>query len=81
MKADCSKKISNLINGDLSNYLQKKCVTPKSIHAEVVPTLGTEPPGLSTLHKRATEFRRGMEDIYRLPKVGTSCNYHHRGKH
>lgn len=69
MKADCSK-ISNLTTVDLSNYLQKKCLTPKSIHAEVVRTLGNETPGLSTVHKRATEFRSRMEDIEDCPRSG-----------
>lgn len=43
-------------------YLQKKELTPKEIHADMVSTLGDDAPALSTV-KWAAEFKRGMESL------------------
>ena len=40
-------------------YLQKKGLTTKEIHADMVSTLGDDAPALSTVKKWAAEFKRG----------------------
>ena len=42
-------------------YLQKKGLTTKEIHTDMVSTLGDDAPALSTVKKWAAEFKRGRE--------------------
>ena len=44
-------------------YLQKKGLTTKEIHADMVSTLGDDAPALSTVKKWAAEFKRGRESL------------------
>ena len=44
-------------------YLQKKGLTTKEIHTDMVSTLGDDAPALSTVKKWATEFKRGRESL------------------
>ena len=43
-------------------YLQKKGLTTKEIHTDMVSTLGVDTPALSTV-KWAAEFKRGRESL------------------
>ena len=49
-------------------YLQKKGLTTKEIHADMVSTLGNDAPALSTVKKWAAEFKRGRESLEDDPK-------------
>ena len=44
-------------------YLQKKGLTTKEIHTDMVSTLRDDAPALSTLKKWAAEFKRGRESL------------------
>ena len=44
-------------------YLQKKRLTNKEIHPDMVSTLGDDAPALSTVKKWATEFKWGRESL------------------
>ena len=44
-------------------YLQKKRLTTKEIHADMVSTLGDDAPALLTVKKLAVEFKRGRESL------------------
>ena len=44
-------------------YLQKKELTTKEIHTDMVSTLGDDAPALSTVKKWAAEFKRGRESL------------------
>jgi len=47
-------------------YLQKKGLTPKEIHADMVSNLRDDAPALSTVKKWEAEFKRGsLEDDLR----------------
>ena len=49
-------------------YLQKKGLTTKEIHADMVSTLGDDAPALSTVKKWAAEFKRGRESLKDDPR-------------
>ena len=49
-------------------YLQKKGLTTKEIHANMVSTLGDYAPALSTVKKWAVEFMRGRESLEDDPR-------------
>ena len=51
-------------------YLQKKGLTTKEIHADMVSTLGDDAPALSTVKKWAVEFKRGRESLKDDPRSG-----------
>ena len=51
-------------------YLQKKRLTTKEIHTDMVSTLGDDVPGLPTVKKWAAEFKRGMESLEDDPRSG-----------
>ena len=51
-------------------YLQKKGLTPKDIHADMVATLGDDAPALSTTQKWAAEFKRGRQSLEDDPRSG-----------
>ena len=51
-------------------YLQRKGLSPKDIHADMVATLGDGAPALSTVQKWAAEFKRGRESLEDDPRPG-----------
>ena len=51
-------------------YLQKKGLTTKEIHADMVSTLEDDAPALSTVKKWAAEFKRGRESLEDDPRLG-----------
>ena len=51
-------------------YLQKKGMTPKEIHEDMVKTLDDDSPSYSTIKKWAAEFKRGRESIEDDPRSG-----------
>ena len=51
-------------------YLQKKGLTTKEIHADIVSTLGDDAPALSTVKKWAAEFMRRRESLEDDPRSG-----------
>ena len=53
----------------VTRYLQKNGLTPKKIHADMVATLGDDPPALSTV-KQAAEFEKGRESLEDDPRSG-----------
>ena len=56
-------------------YLQKKELTTKKIHADMVSTLGDDAPALSTVKKWAAEFKKGrksLEDDLRSGRPSTA---------
>ena len=53
-------------------YLQKKGLTTKEIHADMVSTLGDDAPALSTVKKWAAEFKRGRESLENDLRSGRS---------
>ena len=44
-------------------YLQKKGLTTKEIHTDMVSTLGDDALALSTVKKWAAKFKRGRESL------------------
>lgn len=44
-------------------YLQKKGLTSKDFHADMIATFGADTPVLSTVLKWAAEFKRGRESL------------------
>ena len=51
-------------------YLQKKGMTPKEIHEDMVQTLDDDSPSYSTIKKWAAEFKQGRESIEDDPPSG-----------
>ena len=51
-------------------YLEKKGLTTKEIHSDIVSTLGDDAPVLSTAKKWAAEFKRGRESFEDDPRSG-----------
>ena len=51
--------IDKIWHRGIVKYLQKKGLTPREIHADMVNTLGDDAPGLLTMQKWAAEFKRG----------------------
>ena len=51
-------------------YLQKKGLMTKKVHTDIVSTLGDDAPALSTVKKRAVEFKRGRENLEEDPRSG-----------
>ena len=51
-------------------YLQKKGLTTKEIHTNMVSTLGDDAPALSTVKKWAVKFKRGRESLEDDPRSG-----------
>ena len=51
-------------------YLQKKGLTTKEIYADIVSIFGDDALALSTVKKRAAEFKRGRESLEDDPKSG-----------
>ena len=51
-------------------YLQKKGLTTKEIHTDMVSTLGDDAPDLSTVKKWAAEFKRGRKSLPDDPRSG-----------
>ena len=51
-------------------YLQKKELAPKDIHADMIATLRDDAPALSTVKKWAAEFKRGRESLEDDPRGG-----------
>ena len=51
-------------------YLQKKGLTTKKIHTDMVSTLGDDVPALSTVKKWAAEFKRKRESLEKDPRSG-----------
>ena len=48
---------------DVIRYLQKKGLTTKEIHPDMVSILGDDALALSTVKKWAAEFKRGRESL------------------
>ena len=53
-------------------YLQKKGLTTKEIHTDMVSTLGDDASALSTVKKWAAEFKKGRESFEDNPRSGRS---------
>ena len=51
-------------------FLQKKGMTPKEIHADMVQTLAEASPSYATVKKWAAEFRRGRNSTKDDPRSG-----------
>ena len=51
-------------------YLQKKGLTTKEIHADMVSTLGDDAPALSTVKKVGSGFKRRRESLEDDPRSG-----------
>ena len=51
-------------------YLQKKGLTTKEIHIDVVSTLGDNAPALSTVKKWAAKFKRRWKSLEDDPRSG-----------
>lgn len=51
-------------------YLQKKGMTPKEIHEDMVKTLDDDSPSYSTIKRWAADFKRGRESIEDDPRSG-----------
>ena len=51
-------------------YLQKKRLTPKEIHADMIAILGDHAPALSAVKKWAAEFKRSRESLEDDPRLG-----------
>ena len=51
-------------------YSQKKRLTTKEIHTDMVSTLGDDATALSTVKKWAAEFKRGRESLEDDPRSG-----------
>lgn len=49
-------------------YLQKKDVTPKEIHEDMVQTLVEDSPSYTTVKKWATEFTQGINSTEDDPR-------------
>ena len=55
----------------VTRYLQKKGLTTKEIHIDMVSTLWDDTPALSTVKKWAAEFKRGRESLEDDPRSGS----------
>ena len=55
---------------DVIRYLQKKGLTTKEIHTDMVSTLEDDASVLSTVKKWAAEFKRGRESLEDDPRSG-----------
>lgn len=51
-------------------YLQKKGMTPKEIHEDMVQTLAEDSPSYATVKKWAAEFKRGRVSTEDDPRSG-----------
>ena len=63
-------KMDKIWHCGIIKYLQKKWLALKDIHADMVATLGDNAPTLSTVKKRAAEFKRGRESLENDPRSG-----------
>ncbi|XP_052821627.1 uncharacterized protein LOC128247040 [Octopus bimaculoides] len=52
-------------------YLQKKVLTPKSIHTDMITALRDGTPALSTVDKWAVELRKGRKNLEDDPRSGS----------
>ena len=60
--------VDKIWHRDVIRYLQKKGLTTKEIHADMVSTLGDDAPALSTVKKWAAEFKMGRESLKDDPR-------------
>ena len=64
-------KMDKIWHRDVIKYLQKKELTTKDIHADMVATLGDDAPALSTVKKWAAEFKKqGRTSLEDDPRSG-----------
>ena len=73
MKVTRCKQILNMDKKEARSvikHLQKKGMSPKEIHEDMVQTLGEDSPSYSTIKKWAAEFKRGRDSTEDDPRSG-----------
>ena len=63
-------KMDKIWHCGINKYIQKKGLTPKDIHTNMVAALGDDAPALSTVKKWAAEFKKGRESLEDDPRSG-----------